>query len=692
MYEAILMMGGLGLGIGACLAVASKVFYVYVDPLVEAVEGALPGANCGGCGLPGCSANALAIVTGKTTPGSCVAGGPDIGEAIAKIMGVSFEAREPDISRPGCTYGVEKADIKYIYDGLSDCRAAVLFSGGMKVCNIGCIGLGSCEKACMFGAISMSKDGLPVVDKKLCTGCGACERVCPKRIITLSSVTRRILHEYTTEDCTTPCQRSCPAGIDIREYIRQIELKDYHRAVQIIKERNPFPTVVGRICPRPCELNCRRNYVDEPVAINYLKRFTSDYEKESGERILPYKAPPTGRKLAVIGGGAEGLSAAFFSARLGHEAVVFEASEKLGGLLRSAIASNRLPLEVLDWDIEGILEMGVTARTGVLLGRDYTVSSLLSEGYEAVFVATGGWDSRLARGMSTAPGEEIPGCSLLIDFIKNGIDVNFKSGGGVPFGKDVVIAGGGKLAIEAAEICRKLGAESVTIMFRESKDDIRFKEIDFDAKELEGVNVIFRSGIVRIFGEDNELKQLEYVDLDSLNMKTIPSSRLIMASARFPELIFRKMKTGATEETGQTKIYWEGSETCKQPALKNETGLFADGDVLSDFSGAIKAIGAGRMAAASIHKMMHGDPVTLPEKVLTFESVIQDVATVENINKNLRQIMPLSSVKELYKGSETEKGFTEEMAGREAARCLKCGLICYEKSGFPQEAGAVSNV
>src|SRR3989339_55898 len=238
MYEAILMMGGLGLGIGVCLAVASKVFYVYVDPIIEAVEGALPGANCGGCGFPGCSANAQAIVAGKTTAGSCVAGGSEIGEAIAKIMGVSFEAREPDISRPGCTYGVEKADIKYIYEGLNDCRAAVLFSGGMKVCNIGCIGLGTCKKACMFGAISMGKDGLPVIDNKLCTGCGACERVCPKHIITLSSVTRRILHEYTTEDCTTPCQRSCPAGIDIREYIRQIELKDYHRAVQIIKERN----------------------------------------------------------------------------------------------------------------------------------------------------------------------------------------------------------------------------------------------------------------------------------------------------------------------------------------------------------------------------------------------------------------------------------------------------------------------
>jgi NADPH-dependent glutamate synthase beta subunit-like oxidoreductase/NAD-dependent dihydropyrimidine dehydrogenase PreA subunit len=686
MYEAILMMGGLGLGIGICLAVASKVFYVYVDPKIEAVEAALPGANCGGCGLPGCSANAQAIVEGKSTPGSCVAGGSDIGEAIAKILGVSFEAREPDISRPGCTYGVEKADIKFSYDGLNDCRAAVLLSGGMKVCNIGCIGLGSCMKTCMFGAISMGKDGLPVVDKKLCTGCGACERACPKRIITLSSVTRRILHEYTTEDCTTPCQRNCPAGIDIREYIRQIELKDYHKAVQIIKERNPFPTVIGRICPRPCELNCRRKYVDEPVAINYLKRFVSDYEKENGGRILPYKAPPTGRKLAIIGGGAEGLSVAFFSARLGHEAVVFEASQHLGGLLRSAIASSRLPLEVLDWDIHGIMEMGITSKRGMLLGRDFTISSLLSEGYEAVFVATGGWDSRLARGATAPQGDEIPGCYLMIDFMKNIMAFESGSIGGFPYGKDVVIAGGGRLAVEAAVNCRKLGADSVTIMFRESKEDEQFKGIDFYSKELEGVNIIFRSGIVRILGEENRLNRIEYVDLDSLKTKIIPCSGLIMASARLPELIFRKTKTGAPEDSDQGKIFWEGVETYKQPAFRKETGLFADGDVLNDFSGAIKAIGAGRRAAASIHKMMYDMPVALSEKVLTFESMIQDVATVENVNKSLRQIMPLSSVKELSMGCESEKGFTEEMAGREASRCLKCGLICYEKSVLPQES------
>ncbi|MCD6184739.1 MAG: RnfABCDGE type electron transport complex subunit B, partial [Deltaproteobacteria bacterium] len=142
MIYALLIMGGLGLVIGVILAAASKIFYVYVDPLILAVEDALPGANCGGCGLPGCSSNAEAIVAGKAAPNSCVAAGPEVAEAIAEILGVKVEAKEPDIASPGCTYGVKDADIKYIYNGLNDCKAAALLSGGMKFCSIGCLGLG----------------------------------------------------------------------------------------------------------------------------------------------------------------------------------------------------------------------------------------------------------------------------------------------------------------------------------------------------------------------------------------------------------------------------------------------------------------------------------------------------------------------------------------------------------------------
>ena len=346
MVQALFIMGGLGVVIGVVLAAASKIFYVYVDPKILAIEDALPGANCGGCGLPGCSANAEAIVAGKAAPNSCVAAGPDVAEKIAAILGVSVEATEPDIALPGCTYGVEDADVKYIYDGLNDCRAAALLSGGMKVCSIGCLGLGTCARACPFDAITMGEKGLPVVDEVKCTGCGTCERVCPKHIITLSSVTRRRYCGITpTKTVRHPASgRARRASTSGNIFIR-LPWETTTEAFRSSRNAIPSRTVIGRICPRPCENACRRQYVDEPVAINGLKRFVADYERENNSRILPFKAPETGRRVAVIGGGVEGLSTAFFLARLGHAPTVFEATAAAGGLLRCAIADYRLPLE-----------------------------------------------------------------------------------------------------------------------------------------------------------------------------------------------------------------------------------------------------------------------------------------------------------------------------------------------------------
>ena len=162
MLAGVLIMGALGVLCGAGLALASKIFYVYVDPKIEAVSEALPGANCGGCGMPGCSANAEAIVAGKASPASCVAGGSDLAAEIAVLMGVKIEAKEPDFARPGCTYGFQDADLKFIYDGVMDCRAAALLNGGAKVCPIGCLGLGTCVRACPFDALSMGPADVPL--------------------------------------------------------------------------------------------------------------------------------------------------------------------------------------------------------------------------------------------------------------------------------------------------------------------------------------------------------------------------------------------------------------------------------------------------------------------------------------------------------------------------------------------------
>jgi len=682
MLQAVFILGGLGVVVGICLALASKVFYVYVDPLVLAVDDALPGANCGGCGLPGCMPNAEAIVAGTAEPNSCVAAGADTTEAIAAIMGVTVEAKEPDIALPDCTYGLDKADTKFDYNGISDCRGAALLSGGMKVCTIGCLGLGTCAAACPFGAIVMAPEGLPVVVEELCTGCGTCERVCPKNIIKLSSLTRRILHEYTTDDCTTPCQRACPAGIDICEYIRQISLGDYRRSVQVIKERNPFPTVIGRICPRPCEEECRRKYVDEPVAINFLKRYAADFERENGERVQPFCAPSTGRKVAVVGGGVQGLSVAFFTARLGHAPTVYEASDNLGGLLRSAISRYRLSMDILDWDIQGVLEMGVEAKTGQTLGKDFFLDELLAEGYEAVFLASGGWDSKLLRTGGGKTEQSIPGTYLLIDLLEE----SNRQTGALALQDDVVIYGGSAEVIDAAVVYREMGAANVTVLFKESADTIG---IGSKARELaarEGIQLVFGGTITRLQGSGRSLEQVEYLTSALGAPQTLAAGTLFLASGRMPELIFRKVVSPAETVDGEPAgeqvdgpLVWEGICPYKQPAFKEEAGLLAVGDELTDFSAAIKAIGAGRRAAASVHQVMYDLGLGLASHVVQSEADVQNVFAVERVPSAQRQIMPLCSGPEMEKCGELELGFAKETAANEAGRCLQCGLICYAK-------------
>ncbi len=697
MFDAIILMGGLGLVIGGVLAFASKIFYVYVDPRVTAIEEVLPGANCGGCGYPGCSANAEAIVAGKSSPDSCVASSADVAVIIAGLMGVTIGEKEPEVSQPGCHYGLDDADIKYDYEGVKDCRAAAMLAGGMKICNIGCLGFGTCVTACKFDALSMGDDGLPKVDQEKCTGCGACERICPKNIIRLTSVTRRIMREYTEDECITPCQRACPSGIDIREYIRLIRIGDNEGAVQKIKERNPFPTVIGRICPAFCEEECRRQLVDEAVAINPLKRFVCDIEMNTGKRYFPYKAPATGKKVAVIGGGVEGLSAAFFAARLGHSPSVFEATPILGGLLRVAIPEKRLPQRVLDWDIDGILEMGVKARTGAKAGRDFTIAGLLKSGFEAVFTSTGGWDNRVARGDLKEVETVFPGGYLLIDLLR--LDV--KKGERISCGKNVVLAGGGSMVPQAVKICRELGADKITVISRKLAENSSFDRETIERIEYNKASIKYNTGITKIYGEDDKLTQVEYTELDSGIKHLVDADSLIMASGRFPEFVFMRTEKPDSEvketadedlpennevdilnEYSSEPVQWEGTEIYKKPVNSREQGLLSRDDVLSGYSATILAINGGRRAAASIHRLMYGIPLENPSHLITGHSVIQGIDHVEDVEISPRNLMPIAP-----EGKDQEEflPFTDEQAVKEAERCLRCGLICYKRSSVAGE-------
>ena len=678
MLTAALALGVIGLLAAVGLGVAAKVFYVEVDPLVAAIEEALPGANCGGCGFAGCSAAAEATAAGKMPPNGCVAGGAETHAEIATLVGLEIKETEPRIAQVGCRYPVARADLKFDYQGVDDCRAAVVLNGGPKECPIGCMGLGSCVKACPFDALSMGPDGLPVVDEMRCTGCGTCVRVCPVMIMKLTSVTDRILGEFETIDCTAPCQRTCPAGINIPAYIGLAAKGDYAGSLKVIKERNPLPLVCGRICPHPCELECRRNLADEPVAINPIKRFVSEYERTSGKYLELFRAPASGKQVAVVGGGALGLTAAAFLARLGHEPALFEAGPRLGGLLRTVIPEERLPREVLDFEIEGILKLGVKAECGQVLGRDFSLSSLFKAGFKAVLIAAGGWDSSLLSDGRVDQSQAVPGLHLLLPLM-----LSWKQGEKAGLGRRVVVVGGGRTALAAAGKAREEGAQEVTVLFTRGQAEAGLSEADLEAAK--GAKIIYGAQTQRLLGRGDRLTGLVYRTVADPREVLVETDDLIASSGRLPELIVvPDMEPASTDEIpAEAEPAWQAFRPYGGRG-QGQMSLFDPDRTVSDQKAVVEAVGAGRRAAASIHKVIAGEPVDGPERMLTPAFKVLNVSRVADLAEcDPRSLVRKpSSQGEPETAPEAELTYTEEEVRKEAQRCLNCGLICYERTRY----------
>ncbi len=682
MLSSIIIFSAIGFVAALMLGIAARIFYVEEDPRLKDILNILPGANCGGCGFAGCSSCAEAIVKGEAQANACVVGQTEVANQIAEYLGMSITESEPQIASPDCSGGL-RAMRRYNYMGFDDCRAAMLYFRGPVACDHGCIGLGTCVKACKFGAITMGDDQLPHFDPNRCVGCGECTRACPKGIISLISEKSKILHWNQFTECLAPCRQKCPAQIDIPRYIRLIKEKRYAEALLTIKEHNPLPLVCGRVCPEPCALACRRQIQDEPVAINYLKRFVADWEMNSGRRLKIPIAPATEKKVAVIGGGPAGLSAAYYLRRLGHTVVIYESMPKLGGMLRYGIPEYRLPKKVLDWEIEGILELGIEAKTNVCFGKDITLEYFKKNQFEAIFIGLGAW----AEHQLDIEGINAKGVYSGIKFLEK-----FHRGDKIDIGKNVAVIGGGNTAIDCARSALRLGADQVTIVYRRSRDEMPANPVEIVAAEEEGVQFNFLSAPNRVDLPNKKVAGLEIIkmtlgDPDPSGRRRpipvegseyiLPCDMIIQAVGQKPDLDYLKQDKFLIS-LNITK--WNTIEAEEDTLQTDIPFIFTGGDCFTGPGLAVEAIAAGRYAARSIHYyLMEGKIPPIKDRQMDFipESLHQSIKGVETKPRVYEPVVTLEDRIGTFK--EVEGTIDEEDALYESTRCLNCGIYCYDR-------------
>jgi formate dehydrogenase major subunit len=471
--------------------------------------------------------------------------------------------------------------------------------------------------------------------------------------------------------------------VDIQGYLALIQHGEYRAAVRLIKEKIPMPATIGRVCPHPCETACRRQLVEEPVAINCCKRFLADWEMQSGERVLPSVPPPTGHRVAIIGGGPAGLSAAYYLRSMGHGTTIFEAREALGGMLRYGIPAYRLPREVLDWEIEGILNLGVAVKTGVQWGRDFTLGELERDGFDAVFVAIGAWATRKLG----IEGENLKGVDCGIDFLEQMAQPGPRK---IKVGKRVAVIGGGNVAIDAARTALRLGAESVTILYRRSRTEMPASPEEVEAVQEEGVKIQFLVSPTQLVGRKGVLRRIEYVRMElgepdaSGRRRPVPIEgsevamevdQVISAIGQYPDIPLHDATGGNGDGLPITRWSTIGGDPASMHTGKGM--IFVGGDVFRGPATVVAALADGRKAAWSLDRYFRTGHV-LSEPV-EFNISKGDLATIDRepfsvLRTKSRETMPhLEVPKRLDNFEQVELGFSPEQAGREAARCLSCG-------------------
>ncbi|NTU98057.1 MAG: FAD-dependent oxidoreductase [Chlorobiaceae bacterium] len=480
-------------------------------------------------------------------------------------------------------------------------------------------------------------------------------------------------------DCLGPCERSCPAGCDIPDFIAAIARGDDREALRIIRETIPLPGILGRICPAPCEDECRRQGMDKPVSICALKRYAADSDMLRPVRLLPEIAPETGKKIAVVGSGPAGLAAAYYLRCFGHGVMIFESDRKAGGMMRYGIPRFRLSEAVIDEEVGWLADMGIEFRFGTTFGKDVTARKL-KERFHALFLAVG---AQKASPMNI-PGEEITGVLSGIEFLRLAA-----SGKGPETLGQVVVAGGGNTAVDAARTALRLGAESVTILYRRSAKDMPANRREIEEALAEGIILIEHAAptAVRRSGDILEITtvRMEPGEPDSTGRRApvpVPGSEFTIPAGTLIAAIGQEIDPAAGNAAGiGTKR--GGALRADPETLQTEIPwIFAGGDCVTGTDIAIRALEQGKRAARSIDLYVSGKPVCAQAPVFnsSYGSPHQTPRELyRTANSTDRVPVPELSPAERIGGfAEVSSGYTGELAAQEALRCLACRCSAVE--------------
>lgn len=526
------------------------------------------------------------------------------------------------------------------------------------------------------GLCVVEAEGIPKLLRSCSAKCneGMVVNTESKRVVQSRKIAMELLMSAHDGDCVAPCQLNCPARTDCQGYVGLIANGEYEAALKLIKNKVSLPASIGRVCPHPCETACRRGKVDEAINIAQLKAFAADMDLNS-DSYLPEKNAPTGKKIAIIGGGPAGLTAAYRLAISGHEVTVYDMMEKMGGMLRYGIPQYRLPKEVLDNEIAIIEKLGVKMINGVKLGKDFTVASLKAQN-DAVIVAVGAWKSSSMR----TPGEELDGIYGGIDFLRA---VALKQE--INIGDKVVICGGGNTAMDACRTAVRLGAKEVYCVYRRTRNEMPAEDIEITEAEEEGVQFKFLTNPISFNGKDKKVKSVTLQLMELGEPDASGRRRPVAIEGKTEELdvdsvivaIGQKL---VNEDVSELKLTDRGNIEADIDTFKtNIEGVFAIGDATNrGASIAIEAIGEANRCALSIDAYLNGEDIeTRVPYISRRDEELIDFQSKEKCPARKPQVLPAAERKNNF--DEVCLGYTEEDAKAEASRCLECGCKEYYK-------------